>query len=474
MPFLWGTALAGKLYALDGSLDTSFQSPLFDFLVPVISVEANGKVLCAYTTDATHYALMRLTSSGSTDAPLNIGDGPESITPAVDFGTIHIPGATNPATINVVRPLANGQFLVGGTFSHFNKVARSLLVRLNADGSVDASFNQANGFTGDNVSSIVLGAAGKIYVGGKFTKFGTSSRNVGLVRLNADGTLDSTFTDSTISYGANVTEFSLQPDGKPLVDAAYANASFQATMQVYRLGVNGGLDAGFQQGAGTPVAPGPLKHVVMANGQILVTGGTTNYNGVVVNNALFRLNSDGSVDTSFAGVTLKLSNVGGLIGRFLQGTNGTIYFSGAFDAVNGQTRNGLARLKADGTLDPNFIPEPYVSPSPGALALQADGKILGCATVISGGTAKYQIVRMNASGGSTPESPRLGGLTLLAGGAFQLQVSGGPGTVIVQSSSDLLSWQSISTNTVTGGVVSFTDPLANQFSARFYRLVGLP
>ena len=462
-----GTAF---LFAQEGAVDGSFQSPVFRALVSIITVENDGRVLYSVAEDGLHYAMGRLNTDGSAGPAINIGDGAESITPAIDVGTFHLPGSTNPATINVLRPLPNGQILVGGTFSHFNKVARKLLVRLNADGSVDSTFNAANGFTGDNVGTLALGAGGKIYVGGKFTKFGSSTRNVGLVRLNADGTLDTSFVDSTISFGANVTDFSLQPDGKPVIDAAYANSSFQATLQVYRLGANGGLDAGFAQGAGSTTAVGPQRHVVMADGQILVTGGGALYNGVAVNNALYRLKADGTVDTGFAGLTLGLSNIGGLIGRFLPQTNGTVYFSGAFDTVNGQNRHGLARLKADATLDPAFAPAVFVSPGPGALAVQSDGKILACSSVIVGVDVRYNIVRLNG-GGTGPTPPNIGNFTLLPGGGLQMQVAGGATTVILESSTTLTTWQRVATNSVTGGVAAFTDLLGRLSSARFYRLL---
>jgi len=151
--------------------------------------------------------------------------------------------------------------------------------------------------------------------------------------------------------------------------------------------------------------------------------------------------------------------------------NGTIYFSGAYDTVNGQSRHGLARLKPDGTLDPTFVPEVYVSPSPDALALQADGKVLASSLVI-GNVPKYNIVRLNASNAVVVQAPQLGKLILLPNGSFQMQVTGGPSTVVVQSSANLTSWQSISTNTVAGGTITFTDPNASRAKAGYYRLLA--
>lgn len=465
----------GLVSANPGDLDGSFQSPLFNTLVSIIAPEADGRVLYAIAEDNIHYSLGRLNSDGSPSATINIGDGAQAISPPIDVGTIHIPGSTNAGSILALKPLPNGQILLGGAFSHFNGLGRKLLVRLNPDGSADPSFNQSNGFQGDNVSSILVTDSGKIYAAGKFTKYGTSSRNIGLVRLNSDGSLDGTFVDGTISFGANVTGITLQSDGKPVIDAAYANASFQATVQVYRLGADGGLDSGFAQGAGSAFSAGALKHASLQNGQTLVTGTAATYNGVTVNPALFRLNADGTVDGSFPGVSLGLiASMNGLIGRFLPKGDGQHYVSGAFDSVNGQTRHGLALLKADGTLDTVFAPAVYVSVIPSALALQTDGKILAGSSVVVGTTPKYNIVRLMGAGAAPPPAPRIGGFSFLPRGRFQMSIPGSTPSVVVQRSSDLATWQPISTNDVVSGLITFFDGLPSQSGAKFYRLIAIP
>src|SRR4051794_41071388 len=102
-----------SLYAQDGSLDTSFQSPQFGLPIPIIAVEADGKVFYATTPDGIHFTIGRLTATGLPEASIPLGGGPQSIPPPIDFGSIHLPGATNPASIKVLLPLANGQILVG-------------------------------------------------------------------------------------------------------------------------------------------------------------------------------------------------------------------------------------------------------------------------------------------------------------------------------------------------------------------------
>lgn len=440
----------------------------------MIAVEASGSVLCAWATDGFHFTLTRLTSTGGAEASISIGAGPQSVTPPIDFGTIHIPGATNLATINVIHPLANGQILVGGTFSHFNQVARKLLVRLNHDGSVDAGFNQGAGFTGDAVHCLEVTSDGLIYVGGKFTAFNGSSRNIGLVRLKSDGNLDPAFVDGTISFGATVTGVSVQPDGNVLVDAAYASATLQATRQVYRMGKSGGLDTGFSQGAGTPAVAAGLRHGLMANGQVLVAGGSGVYNGSTVNSGLFRLGANGSVDAGYAGLKLSLVNTGGLIGRFLPRPDGTIYFSGAFDQVEGQTLHGLGRLRPDGSLDTTFAPAVFVSPAPGALAIQPDGKLLVCSIVATATGSQYYINRLNGSGGTPVVGPQLGLAQFLPGGVIRIPVQGAVTRAVIQSTPDLTRWSDLVTNEVLNGAVSFKDPAGLAALARFYRLLLAP
>lgn len=458
----------------DGSVDPTFQSPAFPLAVPMIAVEADGSVLCASANDGFHFTLTRLTSTGSLDASINIGSGPVSITPGIDFGTIHIPGATNPATIDVIHPLPDGRILVGGSFSHFNGVARKLLVRLNRDGSVDSSFNKGAGFTGDNVFCLLTTPEGTIYAGGKFSAFNGSSRNIALVRLTRDGELDPSFVDGTISFGASVGTISRQPDGKLLIDTAYANSSFQATRQVYRLNANGGLDSSFAQGAGTPAVAAGLRHGLMSNGQILVAGGSGLYNGATVNSGLFRLHSDGQWDSGYAGATLKLVNVGGLISRFLPAPDGSIYFNGAFDQVNGTTLEGLARLRADGSLDPTFVPAVFVSPAPSALARQPDGKLLVCSIHATPTGSQYFIHRLNASGETPVARPRLGTLQRLPDGVLQIPIDGAVSRAVILSSPDLTSWTRLVTNEVVQGAVSFKDPSGLAALARFYRLLIAP
>jgi uncharacterized delta-60 repeat protein len=90
----------------------------------------------------------------------------------------------------VVQP--DGKVLVGGSFTSVNGAARMYLGRFNADGSLDTSFlNGLSGADGE-VWSTAVQADGKVLVGGLFTAINGVARNR-IARLNADGSLDPSF-----------------------------------------------------------------------------------------------------------------------------------------------------------------------------------------------------------------------------------------------------------------------------------------
>ena len=71
----------------------------------------------------------------------------------------------------VVQP--DGKIIVGGVFNFANGVEHSCIVRLNADGSADTSFNAQ---TDAEVSALALQSDGKILLGGYFGKVNGTAR----------------------------------------------------------------------------------------------------------------------------------------------------------------------------------------------------------------------------------------------------------------------------------------------------------
>jgi hypothetical protein len=60
-------------------------------------------------------------------------------------------------------------------------------------------------------------------------------------------------------------------------------------------------------------------------------------------------------------------------------------------------------------------------------------------------------------------------------GQFQFTVTGVPGSnAIVQGSTNLQTWLPLATNPLSQGSFTFTDKLATNYSARFYRVLLSP
>jgi hypothetical protein len=74
------------------------------------------------------------------------------------------------------------------------------------------------------------------------------------------------------------------------------------------------------------------------------------------------------------------------------------------------------------------------------------------------------------TGGNPPAGSRIGGLTILPGGMIQLQVSDSSPTVVIERSADLRGWETVSTNSVVNGTVTFSDSTVGNTSAQFYRI----
>jgi uncharacterized delta-60 repeat protein len=128
--------------------------------------------------------------------------------------------------VRAVKSQPDGKILVGGNFRLFNgTITVERIARLNADGTLDNTFNTGTGFMGVVYSADVQ-PDGKILVGGSFISFNGTSTVNRIARLNADGTLDNTFTTGT-GFNSAVNSVDVQPDGKILVGGGFS--SFNGT-----------------------------------------------------------------------------------------------------------------------------------------------------------------------------------------------------------------------------------------------------
>jgi len=142
------------------------------------------------------------------------------------------PGTGPNAFVYSTAIQTDGKILIGGIFASYNGTARSCIARVNSDGSLDTSFDPG---TGADISTEVFAIQndGKIIIGGNFTSYNGSARNY-IARLNADGTLDTTFDPGT---GADVFVHTttIQSDGKLIIGGEFTDYNGNAINRVARL-----------------------------------------------------------------------------------------------------------------------------------------------------------------------------------------------------------------------------------------------
>ena len=304
------------------------------------------------------------------------------------------PGATSApgfANVNAIAVQPDGKIVVGGEFTHLGGQMRSRIGRLNADGTVDTSFNA--GVVGGTVRALAVQADGKIVIGGVFSQIGGQVRNR-IARLNADGTLDMSFNPGVGASGPNfayVDALALQADGKILVGGDFTQLGGQPRDFIGRLNTNGTLDTSFNPGANNIV----FALAVQADGNIVVGGQFTQLGGQQ-RTYVGRVNASGALDGAF--------NLGVVSGGPVQvvrvQVDGKILVGGGFTMLGGQPRNSLARFETTGTLDSSFNPGASGGFFPvETLAVQADGKIVvGGQFTQLGGQPRNLIGRIDADG----------------------------------------------------------------------------
>jgi uncharacterized delta-60 repeat protein len=302
----------------------------------------------------------------------------------------------------------DGKIIISGSFTSVLGAPRNNIARINTDGSLDQTFDpNANG----EVNNIAVQADGKIILGGLFTTLQPNGATTATIRnriarLNADGSLDLTFDPNP---NGRVYTAILQMDGKILIGGQFTglrpNGSALTTRnRIARINSNGSLDTSFD-----PNANGSVRTLALQlDGKILLGGEFTalqpNGSTSAINRSfLARVNSDGSLDSTFD------PSPNNYIFCVTEQADGKILLGGSFTTLQpiGETsatpRSRIARVNHDGSLDSNF--DPKANGIVYNMALQADGKILlgglfntlqpnGAATA----TARSQIARVNSDG----------------------------------------------------------------------------
>jgi len=231
---------------------------------------------------------------------------------------------------DTVRALAvqqDGKIFIGGDFSQVGGINRAGIARLNADGTLDATFNALLS-GGAVVRAIALQRDGKVVIGGTFSSASGTLRNH-LVRVNgAGGVLDTTFDPNP---NGRIDTLLLQPDGDILVGGEFTTLGATSRVRVARLNSDGSVDSGFNASLSSAAVARVSALALQADGRVLIGGS----NGLIT-----RRLATGATDPTFA-----VTSNGSILGIHL-GIDGKILLNGSFAGVAGQAREGLARIVA--------------------------------------------------------------------------------------------------------------------------------
>lgn len=351
-----------------------------------IFLQPDGKILIGGRFDtyngASRVAIARLNSDGSLDTSFN--------SPFVD------------ADISAIAVQPDGKILVaGGIDLYYNSVDHYDVARLNADGTVDTSFNSAGEGVGQgSARALAFYRAGilkgKILIAGRFALYNGITRN-NVARLNFDGSLDTSFDPGT-GPDISVTTMAIQANDKVVIGGVFNSVAGYPRHRAARLNPNGTLDTTFDPQTPDSVVDGVNAIAVQPDGKLLFGGDITAWgSSEIPDYAIVRTNPDGTLDPSFL---IDANNVfnNGIYAMALQ-PDGRILVAGAFQSIGGVSREHVARLNNDGTLDLRFDPGTGTDNLIYAMIRQPDGKVLiGSDFNTYDGTTRYGVVRINGYG----------------------------------------------------------------------------
>lgn len=197
-------------------------------------------------------------------------DGADLISPDPGFNGI----------VKAIKYTSAGGAVIGGSFTEYNGTSVGNIIKITSSGNIDTSFNSGTGFDGD-VETIWLNDDGTMVVGGAFTTYNGSS-SPGLIKLNADGSIDTNF---NVGTGASGTVYSVKKnaDGYYVfcgLFGDYNNTQFRSTNNFCHVDDTGQIPAfsGYYTGLNTN---GAIRDIALLSvSGAFIVGDFTLYGGI--------------------------------------------------------------------------------------------------------------------------------------------------------------------------------------------------
>lgn len=264
------------------------------------AIQPDGKIIIANTTQ-----IARLNQDGTLDN---------------SFAT----GSTENGEFHSLALQKDGKVILAGSFTSYKGQGLPYYLRLNTDGSVDNSFTRLpltdfSSVSKADIKCIALQADGNILLGGNFfypvsTVNGASTGPKQMIRLNANGSYDASFQHNVTANFVSCMR--ILADGKILVTGQFVSVEFFPTantpdyrVKIVKLNADGPLDPSFRWSTTVFAMKAPHTALpaygqdlaVQDDGKILLGGRFQTTSSVAIDDytALIRLKADGSIDNTF-------------------------------------------------------------------------------------------------------------------------------------------------------------------------------
>ncbi|MBC8108147.1 MAG: hypothetical protein H7Z14_16295 [Anaerolineae bacterium] len=357
------------------------------------------------------FSVIRVGTDGTLDSSFS-GDGRASVSFTPDFSGNLVPRASI-----AIGP--SGRISLTGNSATEYYAADFIAARFNSDGSPDSTFNfggtTTTDFNGEFDSSyaVAVDSSGRTIVVGSTSSSFSEMRDsrIAIARFDARGDLDHLFINggktTTVLAGPSNDEGQatlIQSDGKILVAGNRTSGNTTLDLAITRYNTDGSLDATFGVGGKATFGFTQGYNASMAldlSGRILIEYSASDGGGGL-NFAVTRLNTNGSVDTTFGTNGTVTIDFGAYDGSNAVAVdrNGRIVIAG--DSIVGQAHNfAVARLNSNGTLDTSFSDDGKATLSLGqwnagasALAIDSQNRIVLAGT----SDGDFAVVRYNTNG----------------------------------------------------------------------------
>lgn len=238
----------------------------------------------------------------------------------------------------------------------------------------------------NSVNDFVVLNDGSVVIGGSFTAVAGTSRPY-LARLDPDGSLDTSF---NANVNGVVHDVDLLEDGSLLIAGNFTQAGGTTRTRVAKLEANGAANGDFKTLSG----PNAIVYdaEITVSGGVAIGGSFTSVSGFTRNN-LAMLDVEATVDGGFN------PNVNGVVREVTLDGSGRVYFGGDFTAVGGTPRGRMDRVLADGTPDTAWVPGVGANDTVFSMVLDDDGTVVvGGAFATIDGASRQGVARLSASG----------------------------------------------------------------------------